>query len=598
MSRQNESDPDTKASVVDHLRGGDFEPGQRWLRPAVTILLSVTPILAFVRFGGFEIDSAFKFALRGAFIVAAGFVVVQQFVARRTDGGRDLEKRRIRNLIVFTSFALGSCALAAWSQGSGAGEGVLAAWLLMIGVQRVFSRIMSSKLISGKPAWVLVGSFGSICLIGSLILTFAPRSVAGSGEINWVDALFTATSATCVTGLETVSTGGTFSLWGQGFVLLLIQIGGLGIMTFGTFILLTAGHRFGLSDRALVKETLNVEGVGKLSRLVIAILVLTLGIELVGALLLRPWFAGADQPIFAAVFHSVSAFCNAGFSLQADSFQGFAGDWRFNLAVSVLIVFGGLGFSVLVELGRRGASVFRRSIPRRNLSLHSRLVLISSLALLILVSVIFAGLEWNGSLAGRSFSERACISGFQSVSSRTAGFSSVEFAGGAEAGGLRESTKFAMIPFMLIGASPGSTGGGMKTVTFVILVLAIVAVFRNRPRVEVQGRRLPDDIVRRASAIAMVYVLTLFVACLALLVSDGERFTSGDLIFEAVSAVATVGFSCGVSSSADLSQFGKLVLIGLMFAGRVGPWTLVLMTASRDRVPVSVEYPEERVMIG
>ena len=448
-----------------------------------------------------------------------------------------------------------------------------------------------------RPSLALVTGFAVVIFAGTLTLALAPRCLAEGQQIGLVDALFTATSGTCVIGLETRATGGTFSRFGQGVVLALIQVGGLGIMTLGTFLLLHGGARLGVGSHSVMGEALNLEDLGRLRRLTLVILVTTVVFECLGALAFLPWFPEEEGGVFAAVFHSVSAFCNAGIALRGDSFQGFAGSVWFNVVAMTLIILGGLGFIVLGDTGRWLTGFFRRHRRARNFSLHSRIVLIASAVLIVVCALSFWALESDGSLKDAEVGEAALVSTFQSVSSRTAGFSTVDF-GSTEGEGLKPSTRFFLLLPMFIGASPGSTGGGLKTVTLVVLLLAVLALFRDREEVELFGRSIPDSIVKRAAAIVLCYLLTLFLAVLAMTVTDGGHLSTADITFECTSAIATVGYSVGVSGAEELSDAGKLILIVLMFAGRLGPLTLVLFTAPGGEPPPAVEYPPERVMIG
>jgi trk system potassium uptake protein TrkH len=324
------------------------------------------------------------------------------------------------------------------------------------------------------------------------------------------------------------------------------------------------------------------------------VLIITLGAEALGVLALWPAFSQTSEPLFNAVFHSVSAFCNAGFSLFDDSFASHTSSWGLNAILMILITVGGLGFIVMDDLFARLTG--GRGSRQRVLGLHARIVLWSSLILTLVGAVGFYLLEVDGVLADQSEGDRWVTAGFQSISSRTAGFSSVDFGGEGQAEGLSSSTRVFLMGFMLIGASPGSTGGGMKTVTVVLLLASIIALLRGSDSVNLLGRRIPDTLIKKAGAIVVIYGVTISAAVFALSITDSS-FGVLDLAFEAVSAVGTVGFSVGVSGSQDFSDAGKVILTALMYLGRLGPLTIVMMATRIGSAPV-VQYPEERVMIG
>lgn len=472
--------------------------------------------------------------------------------------------------------------------------GSLGLWVTWFGVLRASLKLLRSSFINQRPAVSLILTFGFLIIMGTGVLWLSPRVTVEGAGLSFIDALFTATSATCVTGLEVTSTGRTLTMFGQGVVLTLIQIGGLGIMTLGTFFLLTTGKKLGFQERELVTATMNVGRQGSIRQFVFAVFLVTVGAEALGALAMLPSFADADQPVFTSVFHAVSAFCNAGFSLFDSSFVGRSSDVGLNAVLILLIVLGGLGFVVILEIGKRLLS--SESNTRQPITVHTRIVLWSTLILLLVGTVGFYLLEADGVLAHQSSGERWLKSGFQSVSSRTAGFNTVDIGSENKEEGVSSSTRLFLMGLMFVGASPGSTGGGMKTVTIVLLMASVLAVFRNRESVNLFGRRIPDALVKKAGAIAILYGVLVFMSVFILSLTDGG-FPLMDLAFEVVSAVGTVGFSVGVSGSDDLSVAGKLVLTGLMYVGRLGPLTIVLMTIHSGRTS-QVQVPEERVMIG
>ncbi len=575
---------------------GGSDPGERQSRTGLLgrFLLPLAPFVVLARFGGFNLQPTVRLVLE-VMIWLTALVPVGSYLSsyfRHPSKARFLRDWAGSTLFltVFILAALG----AELSRGLSGAEGVAAIGILFLALHRGALLLLRSRLFSGRPALALGASFACVILLGALFLAAAPNATQGESNLSFVDALFTATSATCVTGLEVVSTSQVLSPFGQGIVLFLIQIGGLGIMTLGTFLLLSSGHRLGLSSTAMVRESLNVQGQQGMARLLAAILGFTFFFEALGALCFYFWFSDQDAAIFQSVFHAVSAFCNAGFALRSNSFGDFATDPLFNAVGMVLITAGGIGFTVLRELRPWLWQRLRGQEAPRALSLHARLVLVTSVALVLVGTLGFFLLEKDGVLKGLGLGESILVSSFQSVSARTAGFATVSFSG---ADGLSQATRFFLMPLMWIGASPGSTGGGLKTVTLAVLILGVLAQMRRRRHAEVLGRRLPEDQLRQAATIAFLYGAVLCVAVLALLVSESSTFSLNEILFESVSAVATVGFSCGLSSADGLSDFGKLVMTLLMFVGRLGPLTLVFVLGGNRR-PLAIDYPEERVMIG
>ena len=580
-------------AMTSLIGGLETGTGISSLGTPLRILLGFAPILILLRFGGFEWGTTTTIALRASILLTALLPCINWV----TNFSASLSKRRFidewRGWTFFLATMILASGLALLRDGAEAAETVLGIAILFIALYAVIHGLFRSRRMEGRPALALGLSFSVIIALGTMFLFAAPRAGRPNQELSLIDALFTATSATCVTGLESVSTISVLSPFGQGIVLFLIQVGGLGIMTLGTFLVLSSGQRLAISDRAMIRDSLNVEGAGALGRILASIFGFTLTFELLGACCLYPYFADDAQPMFSAIFHAVSAFCNAGFALRTDGLACFAMSPTFNLIVMLLIIFGGLGFTVLLDLQGKLRAMMR-SRKRYVLTLHSRLVLIVTAVLISVGTLGFYLLERNGVLADMTSFQSFGISLFHSVSTRTAGFAMVPF--GTE-DGLGQATRFFLMPLMLIGASPGSTGGGLKTVTFAILVLGVFAEMRRRQHAEILGRRIPDSLLRQAAAVAIMYMLTICVGVMALLLSDGDDFRFDQILFESISALGTVGYSVGVSASENLSDFGKLVLSFLMFVGRLGPLTLVLFVAT-NRKPAPLDYPEERVIIG
>jgi trk system potassium uptake protein TrkH len=418
------------------------------------------------------------------------------------------------------------------------------------------------------------------------------------GELSLLDALFTATSATCVTGLTVVDTGSRFSPVGQAIILFLVQAGGLGLMTYAVFVAVLLGRRISFTDRMVIQDSLHHTPAAGLRRLVRHIVFFTLTTELVGAAALWLRFRRdfpSGEALWQSAFHAVSAFCNAGFSLLPDSLMRYRGDLHVNAVVSALVLVGGLGFLVGMELREQGRRrLAGGSAPR--LSLHSRLVLLVSAVLLSGGTGAFLVLEWGNLLRDLSLGEKLLAAWFQSMTPRTAGFNTVDFARASS------DTLFATIFLMFIGASPGSTGGGIKTTTLGLLVALLVARWRGRGRAILFHRSIPHAVMDRALLLSLLAWALVSGALMLLLVFEGRGVPHGEdqpsfiaLTFEAVSAFATVGLSTGITPS--LSPAGKLVLIVLMFVGRVGPLTLVLAVGRREERG-RFRYAEENVMVG
>lgn len=441
------------------------------------------------------------------------------------------------------------------------------------------------------PVRLLIGSFLGLILTGTLLLKL-PAATPPGQPITWIDALFTAASAACVTGLAVRDTGTGFTLFGQLVILGLFQAGGLGVMTFSLFILALFRGRFSQSQRYLFEQTLGGSGRAQVWPVLRLVIFFTFITEAAGALLLfARWLPemGAAPGAYHAVFHAVSAFCNAGFSLRPDSLTAWRGDAWVIGTVSALIILGSLGFITVyetVQWSRRG----------RPLSVHSKLALVVSAALLILGTGLIWFLEGGRSFAGMGLAEQGLAAWFQSVT-RTAGFNSVDFAV------LSPATLFLMILLMFIGGSPGSCAGGIKTTTFGVLILAMVTRLRGHAHVNLFRRTLGQLTVRNTLTAAVGATIGMIPALFALLLIEGrqqslteERLFFLDYLFETVSALATVGLSTGTTPS--LSPAGRLLVTLLMFCGRLGPLTLAGALASAQGANDDWRYPEEEVMVG
>lgn len=440
-----------------------------------------------------------------------------------------------------------------------------------------------------RPARTVMLSFVFIILIGTLLLS-TPRATVRGG-IPAVDALFTATSSVCVTGLIVVDTGRFFTGFGQGVILTLIQIGGLGLITFTAFFAIVLRRGLGVRETLVLRGMMSFEAIGRIGRTLGYMIGFTLLLEAIGASLLflatRFDFATTGEAVGRSVFHSISAFCNAGFSLYSTNFERYAGDTPVNLVMTSLIVIGGLGFPVILNtLGRRPLKA-RPGRGGSRWSLHSKLVLIVTAALLVVGTLGFLILERDGVLAGRPFGQRLLVSYFGSVTARTAGFNTVRTAS------LALPTLFLLSALMFIGGSPGGTAGGVKTATFGLVLASIASMFGGRGRVELFRRRISDAVVREALVVVSMGIIVVSGGTFALLIF--EDLTLSQVLFEVVSAFGTVGLSTGVTPS--LSAAGKIALMLIMLTGRIGPLTLALAIGQRGEKPL-YDFPEERVVIG
>jgi len=407
---------------------------------------------------------------------------------------------------------------------------------------------------------------------------------ATTEPIGLLDAAFTATSAVTVTGLSVVDTGTGFTLFGQMVILVLIQLGGLGVMTFAVLVILLLGQRVGLRQSLLLREDLNHTSLGDLLRLVRIILVLVIGAEVSGALVLAVHWAPTMGPVHAfweALFHAVSAFNNAGFSLWPDSLTRWVDDPVVNVVISALVILGGLGFGVIANL--------RRVRRWSHLSVHTRLMLVGTLGLIIWSVAATAVLEWDnpGTLGAlHDTASRLWAAWFQGITTRTAGFNSVDI------GALHDDTVLTYISLMFIGGGSASTAGGVKVTSFMVLAAATLAFLRRRHEAVVFGRTIRSDDILKVLALTFIGLLVVMIGTFLLLLTQHGSFL--DLSFEAASAFGTVGLSRGVTGS--LNGFGLGVLMALMFIGRIGPLALgfLLATPSTARI----RYPGATIQLG
>lgn len=512
---------------------------------------------------------------------------------------------------------------------------IQAALIARRGVGAAHSKLATSRQRL-RPARLMVVSFLVAILIGGLLLSL-PRAMTPEHRQEEgpylakrvLNCFFTAVSATCVTGLVVYDTGKDFTLFGQVVILVLIQAGGLGIMVFGTLFGMLAGRQFSLRDSLVLQDAMSHRTLGQVTRMVQFIVIVTFGCEAVGAVLLYPMWpdsiGSAGQRVFHSVFHAISAFCNAGFALDSRSLMPYRGAWEVYGSIMPLIVVGGLGFPVLHDVyewvrsrwtpapphTERQAIGIPRVRPQRRrfrFSLHSRLVLVSTAVLIVLPAVglfVFESIGWRRpsqltaiaptaastpAMADMPIGERAAAALFQSITTRTAGFNTAP----TDLDSLSPASHFLMCLLMFIGGSPASTAGGVKTVALAVMVLAVFNTLRRRQRVETIGRAIPELTVRRAGVVIIVMQGVVFAATLALCISERGHALQ-ELLFESVSACGTVGLSTGLTP--NLTIAGRVIIMAAMFAGRLGPLTVLIALAGRTG-SAQFDYPEEPLVIG
>ncbi|WP_349291551.1 TrkH family potassium uptake protein [Neobacillus sedimentimangrovi] len=436
-----------------------------------------------------------------------------------------------------------------------------------------------------NPAQTLSLGFFFLIILGTLLLML-PFATKDRHHLSFIDALFEATSAVCVTGLVVVDIQSTFTLFGQIVLMVLIQIGGLGFMTVAILIALFLGKNIGLKGRLMIQESLNQLSLEGMVRLVKFVVFFTLLIEGLGAVILAiRWSSdfGFPQSIFYGIFHSISAFNNAGFDIMGGfkSITGYVGDVTVILTLSSLLIIGSIGYTVIVDLLKK------KSL--RKLSLHSKLVLLVTLILNVLATILIFVLEYNnpGTLGNLSFKDKLLGAFFHGVVPRTAGFNSLNMPD------LTLSTQFVTMFLMFIGGGSGGTAGGIKVTTFVILILAVWTLIRGRDEVNILGKRLPNDIIFRAFSIT-VYS-TAIVSLVIFILTITEEAPLNMILFEVISAFATVGMSLGLTT--ELSPVGKILISLMMFIGRVGPLTIAFALARANK-KLPYKYAEEKIMIG
>ena len=551
-----------------------------------------------------------------------------------------------RNWPDYVLLVLGVAALVVSFRVRGQILGIGAAYVIVTQVYIVFVLLLRAGSLNQRaadsgvhPAKLFLFSFAVVCLVGSGLLSLPAASARPITTGHYLDALFTSVSATCVTGLITVNTGSDWTPFGQAVILCLIQLGGLGVMMFGTVLAMMMGKALGVRGTSAVGELVSAESIGDVYKIIKFIVLATLLMEAFGAALLWPMYASITQAstldngtvtavrvfsdrqaIWFSVFHSISAFCNAGFSLHDANLMAGLGEgwdrpirehWQIMGVFAPLIIVGGLGFPVLKDaaeyltalvrkVARRGRRVVvgEQSRPRPRLSLQSRLVLLATLCLLIggFLGFLLLGATRGDPAPGEpddwrsmGFWTRVRESAFASVTARTAGFNTFDMNELSQAG------KLWMCMLMSIGGSPAGTAGGMKTVTFVLLLVTIWSVLRRREEIEVFKRSISIELLRKTLTVAVLYILLVVTTTLGLCIALNWDSRFVDILFEACSACGTVGLSTGVTW--ELNAAGKVIIILAMFAGRLGPITL-LVALTGKAAHVRYSYPAENLTIG
>jgi trk system potassium uptake protein len=534
-------------------------------------------------------------------LLAFGVLVVPVFVGiqtvsyyLRSQGAEDFIRKYIFSIIVFVPLVItwGDLDFAYWLSSAHLIASIMALYdadeKKNPFEERIEQRNSWLRFFKFSPAQIVVGSFVTVILVGTFLLML-PIASTSEQSLSFYDALFMATSATCVTGLATLTVSTDLTLFGQLVILLLIQIGGLSIMTLYSTLILVLGRSLQMRDQVMMQDLLELNSLDDLFNLLINIVRYTFIIQLWGVLVLTIGFTfeGFEfgQALWYGLFHSISAFCNAGISLFPNSMESFSTSPIIHLTVGVLSTLGGLGFIVLREIQEIISG--RRSIGR--LSLHSRIVLSVSGTLVLGGATLFFFAEFLHVLDGYALNQKLQISLFQSMM-RTAGFNSIPF------DSLKPYTIYAFTLFMFIGGSPGSTAGGLKTTTLAILLYTIRSTLKGAKDVVIYDRRIPQLLVVKVIAITFLSIILIsFVLLVIVGIEENMSFIS--LYFEVISAFATVGLSLGITP--DLQPISKLILAVAMLTGRIGPITLIIAVSLRSMSGRGkIDYPDARVMIG
>jgi len=440
---------------------------------------------------------------------------------------------------------------------------------------------MKYKIIKLNPSQLLILVFIVFITLGTLLLKLP---FATTTSVSWLDALFTATSAMTVTGLVVVDTAQAYTLFGEIVIVSLIQIGGLGIMSFAVLIFMMLGKKIGLKERLLVQQALNQTSIGGVIKLIKNLFVFSLSIELIAMVFLAiKWVPeyGWSQGLYFSFFHSISAFNNAGFALWPDSLMKYVGDPIINIFVTFLFIIGGIGFTVLSDLWNK--KKFQK------LSLHSKMMIVGTFIINIVAMLLIFVLEYSNSktLGGLpSLGDKVWGAYFQALTTRTAGFNTLDI------GSLDEATIFLFLLLMFIGAGSASTGGGIKLTTFMVIIFAVLTFLKGKKDIVMRNRSINLEVVIRALAISTIGLVFIIIAVFILNISEDAPFL--EILFEVISAFGTVGLSMGLTGS--LTFIGKIVIIFIMFIGKLGPLTLAFSLAQPEKA--KIKYPTEDILTG
>lgn len=445
--------------------------------------------------------------------------------------------------------------------------------------------IKEFKTVNLQPAHILVLGFLGLIALGTCLFMI-PAATADRHHLSLIDALFEATSAVCVTGLAVVDTGTTFTLFGQIILLALIQLGGWGFMTSGILMFIILGKKIGLKQRLILQESLNTFSLQGIIKLVQRVILITLIVEAIGATALAIRWSqemSLGRAIYYGIFHSISAFNNAGFGLEADNLSKWVGDPTVNIVITSLFILGGIGFYVV-------ADIFEKKNLRK-VSLHTKVTLFFTLIINIVSTLVIFGLEYNNAatLGSLGLADKWWAAYFQGVVPRTAGFNTIDI------GQMTLSSQVYMMGLMFIGAASGSTAGGIKVTTFALLLLALWAVITNREDINIFKRRVPSSLVFRALSIAVSGVIFIFIIFFLLTITEKGAEMSM-IAFETVSAFGTVGMSAGLTM--ELSPMGKILITIMMFIGRLGPLTMAFALAIHSNKQAKIRYAEEKILLG
>ena len=457
----------------------------------------------------------------------------------------------------------------------------------MFELKKVYEKL-NSKF---KASNILVASFFSVILVGTILLSLPISQV---NKVSVLDAAFTSVSATCVTGLMTINNFGDLSIFGQVVVLIMIQIGGLGLMSFVSMVLMAFNNKLDYSNRSLIKDMLNRDSFEDISLFLKSIVKYTMIIELIGFVLLSTQlFDGSIYSIFQALFLSVSSFCNAGMDiLSYTSLLSYQSNVVVNFTVMSLVVLGGLGFAVWFDITRNLKICFKMKYRFKHfissLKPHTKIVLIMTSTLILSGTIFTLIFEYNNALSDLDLPTKLMASLFNSVTLRTAGFYTIDNSI------LKDSSKIFMLIYMLIGGSPGGTAGGLKTTTLFLAIYAIYSEVNGKANMHLFNRHITKRNFIKATTIITLYVT--FVIIAMLLLTSTQSFSSIDLLFEACSAIGTVGLTIGITPA--LTSIGKIIIMLLMFIGRVGPVTLLLSIRNKNNENSNIKYPKTEIMVG